>query len=47
MHFQRFGEALRIVQDYVDSKRQFVIEKPNFMKPGCGCNNGLRPEPRM
>lgn len=47
VHFQRFGEALRIVQDYVDSKRQFVIEKPNFMKPGCGCNNGLRPEPRM
>lgn len=47
VHFQRFGEALRIVQDYVDSKRQFVIEKPNFIKPGCGCNNGLRPEPRM
>ena len=47
VHFQRFGEALRIVQDYVDSKRQFVIEKPNFMKPGCGCNNGLRPELRM
>ncbi len=33
VYFQRFGEALSIVQDYVDSKRQFVIEKPNCMRP--------------
>lgn len=35
VHFQRFGEALRIVQDYMDSQRQFVIPKPDFMKPDC------------
>ena len=33
VHFQRFGEALRLVQDYLDSKRQFIIEKPDSMKP--------------
>lgn len=33
VHFQRFGEALRIVEDYLDSKRQFIIEKPDNMKP--------------
>ncbi len=27
VHFQRFGEALRIVQDYMSSKRQFVMPK--------------------
>lgn len=27
VHFQRFGEALRRVQDYMDSKRQFVMPK--------------------
>lgn len=27
VHFQRFGEALRKVQDYVDSKRQFIMPK--------------------
>lgn len=39
VHFQRFGEALRMVQDYLDSDRCFVIPKPDFMKPdkGCGC----------
>ncbi len=47
VHFQRFGEALRLVQDYLDSKRQFIIEKPNCMKPGCNGNNNLRPQPRM
>jgi len=25
VHFQRFGEALRIVEDYYDSKRMFVF----------------------
>ena len=28
VHFQRFGEALRIVEDYMDSKRQFIIGDP-------------------
>lgn len=37
VHFQRFGEALRYVQEYMDSKRMFIIDKPNFMKPDCGC----------
>ncbi len=27
VHMQRFGEALRIVQDYMDSKRQFIMPK--------------------
>lgn len=40
VHFQRFGEALRIVQDYLDSERCFVIPKPDFMKSkkDCSCN---------
>ncbi len=38
VHFQRFGEALRYVQDYMDSQRQFVIKKPDCMK----CNNGMK-----
>ena len=33
VHFQRFGEALRYVKDYMDSKRQFNIDKPDCMKP--------------
>lgn len=32
VHFQRFGEALRYVKDYMDSKRQFSIDKPDCMK---------------
>jgi len=32
VHFQRFGEALRIVQDYLDSKKVFPIKKPECMK---------------
>ncbi len=31
VHMQRFGEALRKVQDYMDSKRQFIINKPDCM----------------
>lgn len=27
VHFQRFGEALRKVEDYMNSKRQFVMPK--------------------
>lgn len=38
VHFQRFGEALRIVEDYLNSERQFVIPKPDFMK----CQNQER-----
>lgn len=36
VHFQRFGEALRKVQDYMDSKRQFIIKKPEHMDK-CKC----------
>lgn len=32
VHFQRFGESLRYVQEYYDSSRQFVIPKPEYMK---------------
>ena len=28
----RFGEALRIVQDYLQEPRLFVMPKPDFMK---------------
>ena len=46
VHFQRFGEALRIVEDYLDSKRQFVIKKPNFMNDNCGCGDNKQPRNR-
>ena len=32
VHFQRFGEALRIVQDYLSSEHCFVIPKNNCLK---------------
>jgi len=32
VHYQRFGEALRIVQDYLQDPHLFVIPKPDFMK---------------
>ncbi|OPJ58062.1 manganese catalase family protein [Clostridium oryzae] len=32
VHFQRFGEALRIVQDYLQSPHLFTMPKPDFMK---------------
>lgn len=32
VHFQRFGEALRIVQDYFDSERMFIMPKTD-----CNC----------
>lgn len=32
VHFQRFGEALRGVQDYLQEPHLFVIPKPSFMK---------------
>lgn len=32
VHFQRFGEALRIVQDYLDSPKLFPVVKPEGMR---------------
>lgn len=36
VHFQRFGEALRIVQDNLDSNN-FYAFNPAFDMKGCGC----------
>jgi len=37
VHFQRFGESLRIVQDHLDSKN-FYAFNPEFDTPAnCGC----------
>jgi spore coat protein JC len=32
VHFQRFGEALRIVQEYIDSPKLFPVFKPEGMR---------------
>jgi spore coat protein JC len=32
VHFQRFGEALRIVQDYLNSQHMFHMKKPDGMR---------------
>ena len=32
VHFQRFGEALEGVWDYMDRKRQFIVQDPEGMK---------------
>lgn len=32
VHFQRFGEALRIVQEYLQEPHLFIMNKPDFMK---------------
>lgn len=42
VHFQRFGDALRITKDNLDSKNLYAYN-PSFDKcgrpmPGCGCN---------
>ncbi len=40
VHYQRFGESLRIVQDHLDSKNFYAIN-PEFdlsRKKDCGCN---------
>lgn len=37
IHFQRFGEGLRIVQDNLNSKN-FYAFNPAFDKEGCNCN---------
>ncbi len=42
VHFQRFGEALRKVQDYMDSKRQFIIKTPNNMNNKKSCNKCMK-----
>lgn len=39
VHFQRFGEGLRIVQEHLDS-RNFYAFNPAFDKPNCGRKNG-------
>lgn len=39
VHFQRFGETLRIVQDHLDS-RNFYIMNPEFDTGIAGNNNG-------
>ncbi len=33
VHFQRFGEALRRVQDYMDAKKQFIMPKCEKCRP--------------
>jgi len=32
VHFQRFGESLRIVQDYLSSQKQFPVKMPENIK---------------
>ncbi|WP_326908684.1 manganese catalase family protein [Sedimentibacter sp. MB31-C6] len=32
VHYQRFGEALRIVQDYLQEPRLFIMPKPDFLR---------------
>lgn len=32
VHFQRFGESLRIVQDYIQEPHIYKMPKPDFMK---------------
>jgi spore coat protein JC len=32
VHFQRFGEALRIVQEHLQTPRLMIMPKPDFMK---------------
>ena len=32
VHYQRFGEALRIVQDYLQEPHLYIMPKPDFMK---------------
>ena len=36
VHFQRFGEALRIVQDYFDQQRMFIMPKSD-----CNCDKNI------
>ena len=38
VHFQRFGEALRVVQDHLDPKNYYMYN-PSFDKPDKSCDN--------
>lgn len=38
VHYQRFGESLRIVQDNLDSKNFYAINPAFDMSGDCGCN---------
>lgn len=39
VHFQRFGEALRGVQDKLAERKHFMnYTMPNNMNDNCGCN---------
>ncbi len=38
VHYQRFGESLRIVQDNLDSKNFYAINPAFDMSPKCNCN---------
>ena len=42
VHYQRFGEALRIVTDHLDSKNFYAFNPAFDKKPdsGCGCSCG-------
>ena len=37
VYFQRFGEVLRRFEDYMNSKRQFVMHKKCCCKPRLKC----------
>lgn len=32
VHYQRFGEALRIVQDYLQEPRLYIMPKPDYLR---------------
>ena len=37
VHYQRFGESLRIVQDHLDSKNFYAFNPAFDTSSGCGC----------
>ena len=39
VHFQRFGEALRGVQDKLAEKKKFYMNDMKPLNNNCGCNN--------
>lgn len=38
VHYQRFGESLRIVQEHLDSKNFYAFNPEFDMPSDCGCN---------
>ncbi len=38
VHYQRFGESLRIVQEHLDSKNFYAFNPEFDMNSDCGCN---------